>query len=442
MKLKQIITGTAFLLCGLTSGVAQTKKWSLEDCIQYAITHNIEIQQQLLTLQEAAIDIKGAKGAFLPNLQASANNAWNNGLSQNVTTGVLQNQTTRNSSYGFNSNVPLFTGFRNYHQLQQAKLQQVAAQFNIDKSKDDLMLQVANAFLEVLLQKENVAILENQYQLTQEQLQQAQQQVEAGTLAKGEVLQLEATAANDVQRIAEAENSFTIAKLSLKRLLNLELNEEMDFKEIEIDLDDRAQMERPIDSIVTKVLKNRNELKWAELNIQIAEKGVEIAKSAYFPTLTGFLNFDTRESDIFDISYIDQLKNNYGWVYGFQLNIPIFNRFQTQNAVAKSKINVLKSQYQLKQSQQRITQDVYEAYLNAQAMYKTFLASEKNTQAQQLAFEYQQTRFDVGQSNLLDYTQTKINYQRSQTELLRVKYNLLFRLKILDLYYHAEEVVE
>ncbi|MDO6738497.1 TolC family protein [Wenyingzhuangia sp. 2_MG-2023] len=435
MMVKKNILRVLFLFCCVQFGFAQTKTWSLEECIQYAIDHNLEVKQQLFALEDAKLTTSNAKGSFLPNLNVSARNSWNNGLSQNVTTGVLINQTTRNSSYGVSSSIPIYNGFQNYYTLQQSKLQEIAAQFNIEKVKDDMMLNVANAYLEVLLQQENIAILKAQNSLTKEQLNLAKQQVDAGTLAQGEVLQLEATAANDLQKIAEAENSLVISKLSLKRLLNMEVTDEMELKEVEIGLLDRKRLETPVDEIVEKVMSNRNEIKLSEINIDIAKKGVDIAKGAYLPTLSGFINFDTRETDIFDLGYFDQLKNNYGFVYGFSLSIPVFNRFQTKNAVAKSKINVLKSENSLKQTQQKVTQDVYQAYLNAKAMYKTFEASQKNTEAQKLAFEYQETRFDVGQSNLLDYTQSKINYQNSQTELLRVKYNLLFRLKILDLYY-------
>ncbi len=411
------------------------KEWDLQECITYAIDHNIDIKQQLLALEESKIDIKGAKGAFLPDLNGGIRNSWNSGLSEIPTTGQVVNQQNRVSSYGVNSNIPIYNGMRNYHTLQQAKLQQVASELSIEKAKDDLKINIANGYLQVLLQKENIEILKAQYKLTLHQLQQSQEMVKAGSLPKGEVLQLEATAADDVKNITEAENSYDIAILGLKQLLNFDLAKEIQLKKQEVTLSQMETLEKPINAIVNKVIDNRNEVKLSKANIDVAKKGIDIAKGNLKPSLSGFVNLDTREQDLSNSGYFEQLRNNVGVAFGLNLNVPIFNRFQNKNAIAKRKLNVLRSENQLTQVKQQVTQDVYQAYLNAKASYKTYQASQKTVAAQKLAFDYQQTSFDVGQSNLLDYTQNKIRFQNSQTELIKAKYDLLFRMKLLELYY-------
>lgn len=425
------------MLLGFSSGFAQKKQWSLENCIAYAIEHNLQVKQQELNLEEAKITTNNAKGAFLPNLNGSIRNTWSNGLSENPNNGSIINQKNRVSRYGLSSEIPIYNGLRNYNNLQQAKLSEVATQFNIEKIKDDIKLNIANSYLQVLLQKENISILKAQYELSLKQLKQTNQLVESGNLPKGELLQLQATATNDLQRIAEAENSYVIANLGLKRLLNFDLSDSLEVKNEEMSLDEMKIIETSIDSIVPVVLKTRNEVKWVEKNVEVAKQGVKIAQGAYLPTVSGFVELGTNEQKNSGTDYFNQLNNNRGISAGLRLNIPILNRNRTKNGVARSRINVLQRENQLAQTKLNLTQDIYQAYLNSKASYKTYQASQKTTESQKLAFEYQQTRLDVGESNLLEYTQNKIRYQNSQTRMLRAKYDLLFRLKILKLYYNV-----
>lgn len=438
MMIQKYICAFVFILF-LKVVNAQEKVWDLQKCIDYAIENNLELEQSLLGINEADINISNAKGAYLPNLNASVRNTWNNGLSQNVTSGVLVKEikTTRNSNYGLQSSIPIYNGLQNYHNLQQAKLQKVANQFNIDKIKDDIRINIANSYLQILLQRENVEILKSQYQLTLKQLKRTKELVDAGNLPKGEILQLEATAANDLTNISVAENSLQISKIGLKRLLNLNFSEAIKIKKEEVSLDELNVLETSVDDILSKVIENRNEVKLSELNVDIAKKGIDISKGAYLPTLSGFINFASRETNISKIDYLTQLEDNYGLTFGFSLNVPIFNRFQTRNSVARSKINVLKNENRLKQTKQRVSQNVYQAYLDAQGSHKIFQANEKAVMAQKQAFEYQKTKFDVGVTNALEFTQTKISYQNSQTELARAKYDLLFKFKLLELYYEV-----
>lgn len=416
---------------------AQTKVWSIEDCIQYAIDHNLSVQQQLLNLEETKLSVSDAKGNYLPNLNASMGNSWNQGLSQSLTSGVLvkEVETIRYSSYGISSNIPIYSGMQNYHTYQQAKLQEVAAKFNIESVKDDIKLNVANGFLQLLLQKENIQILNKQYQLSLEQLKRSKEMVNSGTLPKGDLLQLEATIATDLQNIAQAENSYVIAELSLKRLLNLNMGDSIKVKTEEVSLIEMELLKTPVHEILENVLQNRNEIKLSETNIDIANEGVKIAKGNYLPTLSGFVNLASRETELSEDSFKNQLEENYGLTFGVNLSIPIFNRFQVKNNVARNELNVLQAENELAQTKQTVAQNVYQAYSNAKASHKTYQASVKTVEAQKNAFDYQKVRFEVGESNLLDFLQNRTLYQNSQTELLRAKYDLLFSLKILELYY-------
>ncbi|MGY5353153.1 TolC family protein [Wenyingzhuangia sp. IMCC45533] len=434
MKKRTLFLVIFFLTGFVSNGTSQTKKWSLKDCVQYAFSNNLEVKEQELNVEESKINTSNAKGTFLPNLNGGVRNTWNSGLSENPITGNVVNQRNRISIFNLSSNIPIYNGLKNYHTLQQSKLRELAAQYKLDKIKDDISLNIANSYLQVLLQKENINILKEQYNLTLEQLKRSEELVNAGSLPKGDLLQLKANAASDVQNIVEAENSYSIAKLGLKRLLNLDFKENLVITTEYIDIYEIEMLKKSVDSIVKQALFNRNEIKLFEKNVEISNKAVEVAKGDYLPAVSGFVNLNTSEINTSQNSFTDQLENNRGVSVGIDIIIPIFNGNRVKNEVARSKINVLKSKNQLAQTRQKLIQDISQVYLNAQGSYKTYQANQQTVLAQKQAFEYQQIKFDVGVINTYEFTQTKVAYQNSQTELARAKYDLLFSVKLLELY--------
>ncbi|WP_010520263.1 TolC family protein [Aquimarina agarivorans] len=440
MKKLLITTFASVVFYGLGQAQKENTKtvWSIQDCMEYAIKNNLQIQQQQLDLQDADINKNDAKNAFLPDLNGSASNDWNFGFSRNIN-GVLSEQNTRSSSYSLNSNIPIYNGRQNYNRLQRAKLQKVANQYNIDRLKDDIRINIANSYLQILLQQENLNVLKAQNDITLEQIKRTQQLIDAGNLPEGDVLQLKATAAENLQNIANSENSVAIAKLGLKQILQLNFENAFEIEKIEIEFKELLILDQDVSQIVGTVLKNRNEIKLAEQNIKLAEKDITIAKGAFFPTISGNVNYNTGEITIQDtpttVPFFDQLNNNKSFGFGARIDVPIFNRFRVKNNVGRNKVTMLRSQNQLEQAKQQLTQNVYQAYLDAKASDTSFEAAKVAVTAQERAFEYAKNRFEVGISNSLDFTQARIAYQNSQTQLLRAKYDLLFKVKLLELYY-------
>ncbi len=420
----------------------ETKKtvWSIQDCMEYAIENNLQIQQQQFDLQDADINEKDAKNAFLPDLNGSADNGWNFGFSRNIN-GVLSEQNTRGSSYSLVSNIPIYNGKRNYNRVQRAKLQKIANQYNIERLKDDIRINIANSYLQILLQQENLNVLNAQNNITLEQIKRTQQLIDAGNLPEGDVLQLKATAAENLQNIANSENSVAIAKLGLKQLLQLNFDSDFDITKIEVEFNELSVLDKDINDIIDIVLSNRNEVKFAEQNIKISEKDIDISKGAFLPTISGSVNYGTSEITVqnspMTIPFFNQLNNNKFFNFGVRIDVPLFNRFQTKNAVSRNKVNVFRTKNQLEQTKQRLTQNVYQAYLDAKASNKSYEAAKIAVTAQERAFEYAKNRFEVGISNSLDFTQARIAYQNSQTQLLRAKYDFLFKVKLLELYYES-----
>ena len=459
-------------LLSVTVGRAQSKKWTLEDCLSYALKNNIAVKQSALDLKLTDLEKKDALGALFPTLNLNGNNAWNTGLTQNVITGTLQTQTTRNSSYAISSVVNLYDGLRNLRRIQRAKLSKIAGQFRLDQMKDDIALFVANAYLQALTAKESLKVVLAQQINTQKQLERTNDLVEAGVLPKGDILEIKATAADEGRRIVLAENAITVALLNLANLLVLEEYASFDIVNQTFEVPLSSVLEKPISVILEKAKANRSEVKIAAQNMELARKDLQLALGAYHPTLNGFFNYNTRESSFGQITstgldpinptrpvgqvattgdlvvtanplfvegnplpFFDQLSENDGMSYGFQLNIPVFNGFVTRNAVKRSEINIEKASYSLAQTRIDLEAKVHQAYMDAKGAAKAYDAAKISEQAQQQAYQFSKDRYDVGLINSFDFSQSKLRVENSQSELIRAKYDYIFKLKVLELYF-------
>ncbi|MDE0600034.1 MAG: TolC family protein, partial [Dokdonia donghaensis] len=292
---KAILFCITALLALTTFG--QERKWTLQECVQYAIENNINIQQTTLDLESAAIDKSDAVGAFLPTLNGTASNSWQTGLTQNVLTGVLESQQTRNSSFGVSSGVRLINGFRNHKVLDRAELSKIAADYNIAKLKDDVALNVAVAYLQVLLAKESAKVIITQNAVTQEQIDRTQELVDGGVLPRGDLLEIRATNASERQRIVAAENSIAIGLVNLAQLLNISDFENFDITDGNYTVQGESILDTQPEVLISSAKDNRYDVKIAEQNEAIAQKDLEISKTGLYPTLDAFFNYNTRESN-------------------------------------------------------------------------------------------------------------------------------------------------
>lgn len=465
----------AFALLTSFLGRAQEKQWTLEECVNYALEHNISIKQTELDLENSDIDKLDALGNFIPSVNASASNAWNTGLTQNVTTGILETQTTRNFSAGVSAGLTLFDGLRNFKQLQRARISKLASQYALDKMKDDIVLFVADAYLQVLFNKQNLEVLKAQNEVTQEQLDRTKELVDAGSLPKGDLLEIQATNADEQQRIIVAQNNIKISLISLAQTLSIKDYENFNIVERDYDIFGTEIMENSVDDIIAAAKEERSEIKIAEANKDLAEKDVEIAKGAYLPSLDAFFNYNTRESGAGRIQtivqepdeptrqigvvestgevvvapsqptttttigsplpFMEQLWLNDGITYGLQLRIPVLNGFQVRNQVKRREVAVKRSQYELEQAELDLEANVYQAYVDAQGAFKAYEAALVAADAQEEAFQYASERYEVGLNNAFDFSQAKVRYENSQREVLRTKYDYIFKIKVLELYF-------
>lgn len=439
-KPKIIIAFT--LLLSSFAASSQSKKWTLEECVNHAIQHNITIKQSELDKQSSEISKKDALGNFLPSITGSASHGWSLGLSVDPLTGIKKNQTTESSSGEIRAGIDIYKGLQNVNQMRKANLSIIASQYQLTKMKEDVSLNVVNAYLQILFNKENLKVQQQQLQYDTKQMERTKELVDAGVIAKGDLLDVNATVAADNQRLIAAENALLISKLSLAQLLQLENFQEFDVAEGNVDaVLSKVLLEDP-KAILSKAKETRTELKLAQTNLQIAEKDIQIAKGGYQPSLSGYYNIGTSvlhkntlipSSNI--PSFSDQVGNNKGQNFGVSLQIPILNGFSVRNNVSRSKIALERSKIALEQSELDLERTVYTAYTDTKGAQKSYEAAVTTLEARENSMTYAKERYEVGLMNVFDYNQAQTLYVNAQSEVLRTKYDYIFRTKILEFYF-------
>ncbi|RXJ52809.1 TolC family protein [Gelidibacter gilvus] len=454
---------------------AQVKKWTLKECVAHALENNISVKQSLLDLELTDIENLQAIGNFIPQVSMGANVSENTGLGFNPLTNNAQTTTFLSASGRVSVGYTLFDGLRNFKEVQRAKISKMAAQFRLTKMEDDISLFVANNYLQVILNKANLTVLTSQNTITKDQLKRTQELVDAGVLPEGDILEIRANDASERQAIVNAENAVQVSLISLAQLLMIKDYQNFDIEDEGYDIVDEGISKKSVYDVVESAKENRAEIKIAEQNVELAEKDVQIAKSAYYPTLQAFFGYDTRFSNsaafIQDIDpnnpvilreigvvedtgqtvigefpntltrkvgadpFIDQLSQNDGISYGFSLNIPILNGFSVKSNVKRNQINLERSKNQLEQAQLDLESTVYQAYVDAKGAFKSYEAAQSALESQELAYNYAKERYDVGFTNAFEFSQSKVKFDNAQIELNRAKYDYIFKLKVLELYF-------
>jgi outer membrane protein len=437
------------VLLGL-SAQGQSKKWTLEECVRYAIQNNISIKQTELDTKNADIDRKSAIGNFLPSLNANASHSWNIGLTPDLT-GVSKVQTIQFTNAGASVGVDIYKGLQNQNRLRKANLSIVAAKYQLLKMQEDVALNVANAFLQVLFNKENLKVQQQQLAINQKQLVRSQELVSAGTIPRGDLLDVKATVASDNQKVIAAENALLISKLSLAQLLQLKEFENFDVIDDTNVKDENNILSQNPTAIYDKAKEGRTELKIAKTNLEVAMKDVAIAKGAYQPTLSGSYNFNSSVSyaDVpaFDPitgqisgtqgppSFFNQLSDNKRQSFGAQLTIPIFNGFSARNNVERSKVSLERSKIAVEQQDLDLQRNVFTAFSDAKGALNAHESSVVALEARQGAYDYAKEKYAVGLMNSFDFNQSQTLLSNAQSEVIRTKYDYIFKIKILEFYF-------
>jgi outer membrane protein len=440
MKRTYIFIAMAFLLGTAISTQAQ-ETWSLLKCIDYALQNNIQIKQQALNSNYYQNELNQAKQNRLPNLNAGLQNNMNYGRtlgSDNTYLNINSNSTSGNLS----ANVTLWNGFTLNNAIKRADLDLQASLADLDKAKNDIMLNIAAAYLEILYAQELQTVAEDVLKITQLQIDRTNKLVDAGSLARGSLFEIEAQAAREELDVVNAQNRVQLDYLALYQLLELPSTESFKIEkpvlpEIGANMSLMNSME-----IFRSSVSRMPEVKSAEFKLGSSKKQLQIAKGNLYPTLSLGASYYNMYNNKYTymtppfgtMSFKDQINSNQRYGFGLSLNIPIFNRFQVRNGISNAQIQVENNELQLQNTKNLLRKDIEQAYTNALAAFKRYLANQKTVIASKEAFRYTEEKFNVGMVNSVEYDQSKNNLSKAQSDLLQAKYEYIFRTKILDFY--------
>ena len=425
---------TVLFLMGTLSSFAQ-KKWTLKECINHVIENNISVKQAQNNLLINDQDIRAAKGQFLPGAGLS--------FSQNLNVGNVElfegnfiDRTFHSSNVGLNLSQTVFNGFRNINTYKQSLVNKEASKLELSRTKDDVSLNVVNAYLNVLFNKENLQIAKTQVDFSLNQIKQVSALVEAGVQPQANIYDAEATYSSDEQLFTVAQNNYDLAILNLSQLL------QVPYKGFEVEsllISDPSEelIYNDIDTVLNFALLNRTEIKIAEKNQESAALSTDISKSGYYPSISFGYGFNTganfsnlSESN----SFFQQINDNKGHGFNLNITIPLFSRFQNKTAVAKSKIQEDNAKLNLDKTKLDIESNIQRAYTDAQAAMKTFIASNKSLEARQLSFDNARERYDIGALNAFELDQNRVQLVNAGANLIKAKFDFIFKTKVLDFY--------
>ncbi|WP_417236928.1 TolC family protein [Bizionia paragorgiae] len=435
-KTTKIIFTTVCAVGISVAALAQEKKWTLQESVNHALENNISVKQASNTLLTNEQDIIAAKGRFLPTVSANASHSLSTGNIE-LFQGQFANRTSNSTSLGVNVNETVFNGFRNTNLYKQSQLSLEANQLELDRIKDDISLNVVNAYLNILFNVENLETAKAQYEFSKKQLQRVNELVDAGAQPRADVYDAQATLSRDLQSVTVAENNYELSLLTLSQLLQVPFN---GFAVEEIDLDDPSAelMYNDVTPVLNYALANRSEIKVAEKNIEISELGTEISKAGFYPSVSlgyGFgsnvfySNLDQNEDPFFQ-----QLNDQKSHRFSLNVNIPIFSQFQNKTAVAKSRIQEENAKLGLEQTKLNLESNIQRAFTDARSALRAYEAAKVSLESQELAFNNAQERYNIGAMNGFDLEQSRLRLVNAESSLINAKYDFIFKTKVLDFY--------
>lgn len=433
-KIKQL-TLAGLLLVGLSAS-AQQKKWSLQECVDYALENNITILQGENAILTNEQNVDAANGQFLPSVSGFVGHTVSLG-NRELFPGQFVDRTDNSTNASISLSQTVFNGFRLTNLYKQSQLNLETSKLELNRIKDDISLNVVNAYLNVLFNIENLEIAQAQYDFSKKQLDQVRELVDAGVQPQANVYDAEATLSSDLQNVTVAENNYELALLSLSQLLQLPY-EGFEVEVIELDNPSSELMYKNASPIVSYALDNRYEIKVAQKNIENSALNTEVSKSGYLPTVSfnyafGSNVFFTNLIDTED-SFFNQLNNQKGHRFSLNVSVPIFSQFQNKTNVAKAKIQEENAQLNLKQAKLDVEANVQRAFADAKAALRAYEAAKSSLESQEIAFQNSQERYDIGAMNAFDLEQSRLRLVNAESSLINAKYDFIFKTKVLDFY--------
>ena len=385
---KKIITAYALTMI-FSANVQAQEKWDLEKCISHAIENNLNIKQQEASKEQSAVELSTAKWSRLPDLNGGASHSFNFGRSIQADN-TYKSLNTQNTSFNLNTSIPLFTGLKITNNIALAKLNLKAATEDLNKAKEDISIQVASAYLQILFNEELAQVAHIQVELSKEMLVQKEEYFKNGKASEAEWLEAKSRVAQDQLSAVQADNNYKLSLLDLSQLLELP-----------------------------------------------SPENFSIVSPTYFPQLSFGAGLSTNYYKVAGMKnslFGSQLRDNFSQYLGFQLTIPIFNRFGTRNQVRSARIQQNTLNWQLEDSKKALYKEIQQAYYNALGAESRYQSSITADKAAEASFNLMKEKYAEGKANATEYNESRTSWMKAISEKLQAKYDYIFRTKILDFY--------
>jgi len=425
------------VLAGFLFVQAQAQEnWSLQKCVDYALANNIVIKQYEINTNYQQNELQQSKNNRLPDVNANGSQSFSFGRSQQ-SDGTYKAMNTATTNFGVGTSAVIYSGGRLTNNIANQEFLLKKSFEDLKKAKDDVSLNIASGYLEILYAKELIKVSEAQVDQTKKQIELTSKLVEAGKVAQGALLEIQSQLASEELTLVNQQNSLQLALLNLAQLLELDSYANFDIVTPELP-ELQAQMSISTASeVYGKAVENRPEIKSAEYQLKSSETQLKIAKGAYYPSLSASAGVSDNYFNMMNIKEEDfgtQLKNNNSEYVGLSLNIPIFNKFQNKTNIANSKLQIENNRLSLESTKKDLRRQIEQAYTNAIAALKRYNSNQVAVKSMQESFRYVEEKYNAGKVNAVEYNDSKSKLAIAESNLIQAKYEFIFRSKILDFY--------
>lgn len=410
--------------------------WTLKKCIDYAIEHNLTIKQQEASAEQSKIELSTAKNSRLPDLNGSASHSFSFGRSLQADN-TYNSINTQNTGFSLSTSVPLFTGLQIPNNIALSKLNLQAALEDLNAAKENVSIQVASSYLQVLFNDELARVAHEQVDLSREMLVQREAYFRNGKASESELYEAKSRVAQDELSAVQADNDYQLALLDLSQLLELSSPDGFAIVSPQTDAVENLGTPLPPAEIYADALLIKPVIKAAQYRLEGAQKSIRIAQSAYYPQLSLGAGLSTnyyKMSGMDNAGFGSQLRDNFSQYVGLTLSIPIFNRLATRNRVRSARIQQTTLGWQLEDSKKTLYKEIQQAYYNTLSAQTQYTSSRTAAEAAKASFDLMKERYMNGKANATEFNESRTAWMRAVSDQLQAKYNYIFRFKILDFY--------
>jgi len=454
----------------LISTLKAQEVWTLEKCVEYALSNNIQVKQQLLQVKSQQSTVLQDQLNMLPTVNGFATHGYNWGKTVDRYTNSFATKRVQTDNFYLSSQLSLFDGFQKVNRIKQSKMDLQAANYDNDKFMDDISLNIATAYLQILFYKEVLKTAENQLAATDLQVARLHKMVDAGALAIGDLYNLQAQRATENVSVVDARNNLDLAYLTLTQMLDLPSVANFEIEKPDLEIGNQPAVVALPEQIYGFALENQPVIKGAEFRLKSSEYALDQVRGSALPTLSlqgslgtgysgaasqtvggydtitrviGYVNSPTGVENVYttvmsptykDNPFHQQIKDNVNKSLSFNLSVPIFNGWTTRAAISKAKINVENSKYALDLRKLELRKTIEQAYADAKAALNKYESSILGVDAARESFRYAEQKFTVGSLNSVDYNNSKINFEKAESNLLQSKFEFIFKSTVLDFY--------